>query len=46
MQTYQVSCISQETPAFWSHLPFTHRITKISRILAVLTTKILLRKGK
>jgi len=31
-QTYQVSRISRETPAFWSHLPLTRRITKISRI--------------
>ena len=30
-QTYQVSLISPETPAFWSHLPLTRRITKISR---------------
>jgi len=32
LQTYQVSRISRETPAFWSHLPLTRRITKISRI--------------
>jgi len=31
-QTYQGSRISRETPAFWSHLPLTRRITKISRI--------------
>ena len=31
-QTYQVSRISRETPAFWSHLPLTRCITKISRI--------------
>ena len=28
----QVSRISRETPAFWSHLPLTRRITKISLI--------------
>jgi len=32
LQTYQVSRISRETPAFWSHLPLTLCITKISRI--------------
>ena len=31
-QTYQVSRISRETPAFWSHLPLTRCITNISRI--------------
>ena len=31
-QTYQVSRISRETPAFWSHLPLTRRVIKISRI--------------
>jgi len=32
LQTYQVSRISRETPAFWSHLPLTRRVIKISLI--------------
>ena len=32
LRTYQVSSIWRETPVFWSHLPLTRRITKISRI--------------
>ena len=34
-QTYQVSRISRETPAFWSHLPLICRIIKISRISSI-----------
>ena len=41
-QTYQVSRISGETPAFWSHLPLTRRVTKISRISVLSTNKILI----
>jgi len=31
-QTYQVSRVLRETPAFWSHLPLTSCATKITRI--------------
>ena len=31
-QTYEVSRISRVTPAFWSHLPLTRRVIKISGI--------------
>jgi len=42
IQTYQVSRISRETPAFWGHLPLTRRVTKISRISVLSTNKILI----
>ena len=45
-QTYQVSLISRETrtPAFWSHLPLTRRITKISRISSTKFGQLILSK--
>ena len=44
LQTYQVSCISRETPAFWSHLPLTRRSTKISRISSTKFGQLILSK--
>jgi len=44
MQTYQVSRISRETPAFWSHLPLTRRIIKISRISSIKLDQLILTK--
>jgi len=43
-QTYQVSSISQETPAFWSQLPLNHRIIKISRISSIQFDQLILSK--
>ena len=43
-QTYQVSRISRETPSFWSHLPLTRHITKISRISSTEFGRLILRK--
>ena len=44
IQTYQVSRISRETPAFWSRLPLTRRITKISRIFSTKFGQLILSK--
>jgi len=39
-----ISRISWETPAFWSHLPVTRRITKISRIYSTKFGQLILSK--
>ena len=44
LQIYQVSHISQETPAFWSHLPLTRRIIKISRVSSIKFDQLILTK--
>jgi len=44
IQTYQVSRISRETPAFWSHHPLSRRITKISRISSTKFGQLILSK--
>jgi len=44
IQTYQVSRISRETPAFCSHLPLTCRLTKISRISSTKFGQLILSK--
>jgi len=44
LQTYQVSRISRETPAFWSHLPLTRRVIKISRISSTECGQLILSK--
>ena len=43
-QTYQVSRISRETPAFWSHLPLTRHLIKISRISSIKFGQLILSK--
>ena len=43
-QTYQVSRISRETFAFWSHLPLTRRIIIISRISSIKFDQLILTK--
>jgi len=43
-QTYQVTRISRETPAFWSHHPHTRRVTNISRISSTKFGQLILSK--
>jgi len=44
LQTCQVSRISRETPAFWSHLPLTRRLIEISRIYSTKFGQLILSK--